>query len=182
MLPYTGNLSLSPPKYNTLQTELFQKLKNRDAKAFEELYDRYASSLLAVIKTICGNNSASHTLLKKAFLSFYRQIDHYDPDKGSLFTWMLNISRKLAAGSTHHGKKESVHRIYEQSAPGAFAEICGLEPLILQLDEPCRSILAHAYFEKMTDDEIAEHLETPVAEVKACKLRGLIFLRKMISR
>ncbi|MEJ0083601.1 MAG: sigma factor [Puia sp.] len=38
----------------------------------------------------------ANDILQEVFISIWRKIETYDPIKGRLFTWMLNISRNAS--------------------------------------------------------------------------------------
>src|SRR3546814_14029758 len=62
----------------------------------ETLYDRYGKSLYGIIMNIVGEEKLAEDLLKEAFVKIWRSIQGFDRNKGTLFTWMPNISRNLA--------------------------------------------------------------------------------------
>src|SRR3546814_19144951 len=62
----------------------------------ETLYDRYGKSHYGIIMNIVGEEKLAEDLLQEAFVKIWRSIQGFDRNKGTLFTWMLNISRNLA--------------------------------------------------------------------------------------
>lgn len=73
-----------------------QKLKQGDQKMFDYLYDHYAPNLLGVVQTIVPATDVAEDVLQKAFVKIWKNIDQYDVNRGTFFTWMLNICRNLA--------------------------------------------------------------------------------------
>ncbi len=78
------------------EEELVRSLKQNSQKAFEYLYDNYSGSLMGVITKIIKDTEKSEDILQDAFLKIWRKIGDYDPSKGRLFTWMVNIARNTA--------------------------------------------------------------------------------------
>lgn len=78
------------------EQELIELLASRDVKGLEYLYDRYSAALYGVIHRIVGVQERSEEILQETFLRIWERVRHYDPAKGRLFTWMLNIARNLA--------------------------------------------------------------------------------------
>ena len=73
-----------------------QKLKQGDQKMFDYLYDHYGPNLLGVVQTIVPATDVAEDVLQKAFVKIWKNIDQYDVNRGTFFTWMLNICRNLA--------------------------------------------------------------------------------------
>ena len=73
--------------------DLVVQLKTRSKYAFSVLYDNYASALLGIATKIVRNQQVGEDVLQEVFIKIWRNIDTYDNLKGTLFTWMLNITR-----------------------------------------------------------------------------------------
>ena len=71
-------------------------MKSRDSSAYSYLYDHYARSLYTVIAQIIPDVSAANDVLQETFIHVWTKIDTYDPRKGRLFTWLLQIARHAA--------------------------------------------------------------------------------------
>jgi RNA polymerase sigma-70 factor (ECF subfamily) len=78
------------------EQDLVAALKAKDKSAFAYLYDHYSGSLYSIILQIVRNPTPAKDVLQEVFINIWRRIDSYDPAKGSLFTWMLNISRNAS--------------------------------------------------------------------------------------
>ncbi len=79
------------------EQELVIALKERNNQAFRFLYDHYAGALYSIIKQIITNNDEqAGDVLQEVFINIWRKIESYDPTKGRLFTWMLNIARNAS--------------------------------------------------------------------------------------
>ncbi len=78
------------------EQELITALKARDDQAFSYLYDHYSGSLYSIILQIVKSPETASDVLQEVFINIWRKIESYDPLKGRLFTWMLNISRNAS--------------------------------------------------------------------------------------
>ena len=45
-----------------------------------------------VIVSILQDKELANDILQEVFIKIWRQIEQYDPEKGRLFTWMVNIA------------------------------------------------------------------------------------------
>ena len=71
-------------------------MKSRDSSAYSYLYDHYARSLYTVIAQIVPDVSVANDVLQETFIHVWTKIDTYNPRKGRLFTWLLQIARQVA--------------------------------------------------------------------------------------
>ena len=72
------------------------RFKGERSLAFTYLYDHYSGSLYSIILQIVEIPEPASDVLQEVFVNIWRRIETYDPVKGSLFTWMLNISRNAS--------------------------------------------------------------------------------------
>jgi len=78
------------------EADLVRRLQAHDEKAMTEFYDRYAAALFGVIQRIVKDESEADDVLQESLVRIWNSIENYAPDKGRLFTWVVNISRNLA--------------------------------------------------------------------------------------
>ncbi|HEY0031415.1 MAG TPA: sigma-70 family RNA polymerase sigma factor, partial [Bacteroidia bacterium] len=83
-------------KLKYTEDELIALLKNKDLVAYNALYDNYSAALYGIITRIVPAEEIAEDLLQEVFIKIWKSIDSYDPKKGRLFTWMLNISRNAS--------------------------------------------------------------------------------------
>ncbi len=88
------------PKSPYEESELITLLKKKDNQAFSYLYNNYGNALYGIVKQIVSDEEIGNDVLQEVFISIWRKIDSYDPSKGRLFTWMLNIARNAAIDQT----------------------------------------------------------------------------------
>lgn len=167
-------------------------LKNRDRGSFEMLYDNYAANLLGVLSQILQEKATAEDVLQDAFIKIYKNIDTYDPQKGALFTWMLNICRNSAIDRKRKIKREqeNVNRFQSENVNTSShvpkwsndSEIMEkrdkLNKAIEKLPEDQRTVIENLYFEGMTQREMAEHENIPLGTVKSRIRLGLRKLRE----
>jgi RNA polymerase sigma factor (sigma-70 family) len=171
------------------EQELVAALKDRDAGAFNYLYDHYSASMYTVVKQMVHNSETANDVLQEVFVNIWRKIESYDPAKGRLFTWMLNIARNasidtLRSRSFQNSQKnqeitETVHNI---SGPSSLTNIdsIGLRKLLQKLKPEYRMLIELAYFKGYTQEEIAEIEDIPLGTVKTRIRNALIQLRSFL--
>ena len=169
-------------------------LRSKSQAAFSYLYKAYGDVLFGVVSKVIPDEGIAEDALQEAFVKIWKNIDQYDPSKGRIYTWMLNIARNTAIdklrskGEIMRGKirgdEEFVNTgnaIFTATAQqstdtiGVREAVAGLEPRYAQ-------IVQMAYFQGYTLDEISKTLTVPLGTVKTRMRHALQSLRKHFSR
>lgn len=173
---------------NYTEQELVTALKARDDQAFSYLYDHYSGSLYSIIFQIVKIPEVAGDVLQEVFLNIWRKIESYDPIKGRLFTWMLNISRNAAIDmlrsknyQNSQKNQEITDTVYgsEQVTQSRIDSI-GLTKYLGKLRPEYRSLIELAYFKGYTHDEIAQIEDIPLGTVKTRIRNALLQLREYL--
>jgi len=172
------------------EKELIALLKQRDEKAFSYLYDNYSGALYSIILQILENTELANDVLQEVFINIWRKIDTYDPAKGRLYTWMLNISRnasidQLRSKNYQNSQKnqsipENVDALGGSSIQMSIDSI-GLKKMLEKLKMEQRVLIELAYFKGYTHEEIAEMEDIPLGTVKTRIRNALIQLRTLLQ-
>ena len=162
-------------------------LKSRDAKAFSYLYDNYSGALLGIISQIIEDMDMSNDVLQDVFINIWRKIESYDPIKGRLFTWMLNIARNASIDvlrSRTYQNNRNNQEISESFA-GGFSTMnvddIGLKKILQQLKAEHRVLIELSYFKGYTHEEISEIEDIPLGTVKTRIRNALLQLREYLK-
>ena len=156
------------------EEELVNLLKGKDANAFSYLYDNYSAALYGVILRILKQDEgAAEDILQDAFIKIWSKMALFDSTKGSLFTWMLNISRNTAIDSLRNVNRVEVNSIDDnlrlierKHQSGSKEDIIGLKEVISKLKPEHKILIDLAYFSGYTQEEIAKELNIPLGTVK----------------
>ena len=171
--------------------ELVSLLKRRDTKAFGYLYDNYSGALNSVILQILNDVELSNDVLQEVFINIWKKIESYDPTKGRLFTWMLNIARNASIDAlrsrTYQNSRKN--RPFPDSvdalANGPLSEMnidnIGLKKVLGKLKEEYRILIELAYFKGYTHEEISEIETIPLGTVKTRIRSALMQLRDYLQ-
>ena len=185
---FTTNTALgSSVTYN--EQELTAALKAKDDQAFSYLYDHYSGSLYSIILQIVKSPEIANDILQEVFVSIWRKIESYDPIKGRLFTWMLNISRNasidmLRSKNYQNSQKnqEITDNVYGlNQVTQTNIDSIGLSKFLGKLRPEQRVLIELAYFKGYTHDEIAQIEDIPLGTVKTRIRSALLQLREFIK-
>jgi len=167
-------------------SELILRLQEQDPLALEQLYDRYSPMTYGVILRIAGDAAAAEDLLQEVFLKLWERAKTFERDKGSLGTWLIAMARNRAIDYRRSVEGRMAKRsVGLESMPSAglphmeeqyvlrLDRIAKVRTALEALSESQRRVLELAYYEGMSQTEIATRLGQPLGTVKALMRRGL---------
>ena len=175
-----------------IEHELVFLLKERNNKAFSYLYDNYSSALLGIIKQMIGDNDIANDILQEVFVNIWRRIETYDPAKGRLFTWMLNIARNASIDTLRSKSYQNSQK--NQALPDDVNNISsgmqfiqtnidniGLRKILEKLKPEHRILIELAYFKGYTHEEISKIENIPLGTVKTRIRNALLQLKEYLQ-
>ncbi len=173
------------------EQELVSLLQDNSNQAFNYLYDNYSSALFGIINQIVKDKELATDVLQDVFINIWKKKSTYDPSKGRLFTWMLNIARnaaidKIRSRPYQDSRKnqpltENVNIGLETHAVNPNVNDVGLKKVVNRLKEEQRTLIDLSYFQGFTHEEIAKILSIPLGTVKTRIRSALTQLRTMIQ-
>lgn len=165
-------------------------LQQRVDHSFSYLYDNYSGALFGIINAIIPDEETVRDVLQEVFVNIWKKIELYDPTKGRLFTWMMNVARnaaidKLRSRSYQESlKNRSIPDNVDTGIPATVmpnTDDIGLKKILTRLKEEHRVLIDLSYFQGFTHEEIAKALDIPLGTVKTRIRSALIQLRTMIQ-
>ncbi|CAG5074807.1 ECF RNA polymerase sigma factor SigK [Dyadobacter sp. CECT 9623] len=174
------------------ENELVSLLKANDKAAFEYLYDHYAAGLFGTACRIIRDDNKVDDVMQDAFLKIWKKIACYDPDRGTLFTWMLNITRHTAIDSLRADAKfesnidwdsvsESDLNAGATLVPLTSAIATDLKSFVDKLIPERKQLIELVYFDGYTHEEASEYLKLPLGTVKSRVRKALSELRQVFD-
>lgn len=165
------------------------RLRNQERPAFEQLYDSYSPALYGIVLRITNSQELAEDVLQDSFVKIWNNLTHYDMSKGSIFTWMLNISRNTAIDALRSKKakattamSDEVTYILEHSGAQTInTNIIGVKDLVGNLRPEQREAIEAVYFSGLTHEEAAEQLNLPLGTLKTRIRAGLTELKRIFA-
>ena len=161
-------------------------------KGMNILYDNYSAALYGVIFRIVKTQEIAEDILQDVFLKIWNNFSQYDPGKGRLFTWMVNIARNQSIDKVR--SKDFVNQQKNQSLDKTVSfmdldkstaynpDTIGIRELVGKLDEEYRKIIDLIFFEGYSQSEAAEKLNIPLGTVKTRSRSAIIKLRQQFEK
>lgn len=164
--------------------ELIQRINSRDSKALESLYDRYSPVLFTLVKKIVGDKSKTEEILADIFVIIWQKANKFDVNTNNLYIWLVNLARNKALDYKRRVElliNEDYNDDYEDKfiIPALSPSVPAKELIKIfssqekifsafnNLTEAQQYVLSLAYYEGLTESQIATKLNIPVLTVKS---------------
>ena len=170
-----------------------ERVRAGDSGALAELYDRYTPMLFPVALRILRRPADAEDALQDAWLQVWRTAASYESRRGTVAAWLLTVTRTRALDRyrslASRGRAESRVDPEPQNPPvdpsssAARGEIgTRVRRALAELEPRQREVLEIAYFEGLSQTEIAERLKAPLGTVKSWTRQGLMRLRELLPQ
>ncbi len=170
---------------------LVDALKAEDKQAFSYLYDNYSDALYGVINRIVLSDEIAGDVLQEVFVKIWKNIDNYSREKGSIFTWMMNISRNAAIDqirsrqyqneAQNQSIEDFVYDIDKSEQVNSQVDHIGLKEVLTMLKPEHKIVIDKVYFESYTQEEISQELDMPLGTVKTRIRYAMQHLRQILN-
>jgi RNA polymerase sigma-70 factor, ECF subfamily len=172
--------------------DLLHAIARHDEAALSACYDRYRLILFGLILRILHDREEAEDCLQEVFLQVWRRARDFDESRGRAFTWLVTIARsraldRLRASGSRLRLATEAAQVPRDEAGDAAAEAVQSEQgaivrrALAALPEEQRRTLLLAYFEGLTQTEIAARLGDPLGTVKTRTRSGMMKLRELLQ-
>jgi RNA polymerase sigma-70 factor (ECF subfamily) len=169
--------------------ELALRLQRRDPRAMAELYDRYGRLVYALVVRIVRDGGIAEDLVQETFLRVWNRVQGFDAEKGALGPWLLAVARNRAIDylrSTGNRLRNALE-LQETEHPALFADfekdiiradrVARVKEALGKLSANQRTVIELAYFEGLSQTEMAERTGQPLGTIKTWVRTALKSLR-----
>ncbi len=164
--------------------QLLEQAARGDERGLSVLYDRYAGALYGVAYRITGERADADEIVLESFSQAWRDAAKYQSDKGSVAAWLTMICRsraldlirarkrrsKLAETATaadpdqtpgmgRGGRAPDAGVLHDERSVRVAAALDALSP-------SQREAIQLAYFDGLSQSEIADRLNEPLGTIK----------------
>lgn len=172
---------------------LSQAITQGDPSALAALYDRYSGLVYGLALKILRDPQAAEDLTQEVFLTMWRS-RKYDPDRGSLGNFLVMLTRSRALDRLR--ARESNLKFLDRWSQRMFTEAPPTTPFeqatlkersqrvreaLTELPDVQRQVLEMAYYQGLSQAEIAKSLDTPLGTVKTRARQGLLKLKQLLN-
>jgi RNA polymerase sigma-70 factor, ECF subfamily len=174
--------------------DLALRLKARDGSALAELYDRFGRIVYALVLRITRTPADAEEVTQEVFLYAWEKASLFDGERGSLMTWLGTLARSRAIDRVRREKSQDRRKDLVSRDAGALPPVPSPERTVMtsetgtliraaleRLPAEQRQAIEIAYFEGLSQSEIAARLNTPLGTVKTRIRQAMIRLRSEIG-
>jgi len=174
---------------------LVERVAKGDSAALKALYDRCSGRALAICLRILRSRTDAEEVLQETFLQIWKRAREYDAGRGGVEAWVVTIARTRAIDRLRSAGAAA--RLAESSrsdpAPQSAAVPAPLEvaearqsrervmEALTQLPPEQRAAVELAYYEGLSQREIAEKTGDPLGTVKTRMRLGMIKLAQILK-
>ena len=169
--------------------DLARRLQRRDPRAMADLYDRYGRLVYALIVRVVRDGGIAEDLVQETFLRVWNRVQGFDAEKGGLGPWLLAVARNRAIDYLRSaaGRMRNASELQDTEHPALFADmekqlfhadrVRRVKDALEKLTPNHRMVIELAYFEGLSQAEMAERMGQPLGTVKTWVRSALKSLR-----
>lgn len=178
------------------EADLMKRVAAREHEAFAELSEKYSALIFSTAFKVLNHYEDTEDVMNEVLATIWKKAATYHPKKGSLVTWICTTARNRSIDRVRSVQRRSaLYDRFEEKLEGDAPEArtTGREVLYLSdarqvlqtavvaLSPEQREVIELAYFEGLTQKQIAERIDSPLGTVKARIRRGVERLRVSIN-
>lgn len=173
---------------------LIARIAKGDREAFSRFYDAFASTAFSLIRRVLRDHHPAEEVLQEVFWQVWQDAGQFDARRGSPIAWLLMRAKARAIDRLRSIRRRErtfvmpvneavvARRDSEADNPAVIAEDRGVVHGALErLPEPQRRVVELAFFEGLTQTEIAARLGEPLGTIKTRARLGLERLRAVLG-
>jgi RNA polymerase sigma-70 factor (ECF subfamily) len=169
--------------------DLVDRLQHRDPQALAQLYDRYGRVTYSLILRVVRDTGVAEDLVQETFLRVWNRVQGFDAEKGSIGPWLLAVARNRAIDYLRSatGRQRNALEFEENEHPALYTDMERdllladkarlVKAAMQKLSPNQRQAIELAYFEGLSQTEMAERMGQPLGTVKTWVRTALKNLR-----
>jgi RNA polymerase sigma-70 factor, ECF subfamily len=177
------------------RSTLVRRIQERDQQALRLLYDRLSPLIYTLIVRIMDDSAEAEEVLAETFWQVWDGAASYDAGRGSVEGWIITLARSRALDRLRvRQRQEATRAAYETthslSTPSYTPEMTALQSeqsravvtALNTLPAEQRLAIEMAYYQGLSQAEIAQRLAEPLGTIKTRLRLGLVRLRTVLPR
>jgi len=198
MIPLVPHLEIekAPVDDQSGVKQLLRAIANGDRRAFADFHDRFSGMVYATAVQVLHSHEDAEDCVQDVFSSLWKKAGMYADDRGKPSTWLAAMSRNRAIDKLRARQRrgrlndsfeaesrvdEPINRM-DPARQAGTAELGGsVRSAVMQLTAEQSEAIRMAFFDGLTQQEIAQRTGEPLGTIKARIRRGLGKLRTIVK-
>lgn len=177
------------------ESELLQRITQRDQQALLALYEQYGSLVYSLCLRVLRQPASAEEVTQDIFLKLWRQPERWNPALGQFSSWLLTITRNAAIDRLRRDGRHAPpqwQRELDPAHPPAASQAAAftadqanwvngqaLQRMLQGLPGEQRRLIELAFYDGYTHSELADLLGLPLGTVKTRLRMGMQKLRAL---
>ena len=180
----------TPGSLTTDEALLLRRVAAGEPDALRALYERYGAVLLGMAYRTLGDRQLAEDCVQEVFVTAWRSAGRYDARRASVTTWLFAICRNKTVDALRRRSRRFAEPLPERwsadEAPDAAEVVAAndqgerVASALAELPQSQLEAVSLAYFEGLTQAEIAARLGVPLGTVKG-RLRLALDRLRMLA-
>lgn len=175
--------------------ELAKRLQRREPDAMTTLYDRFGRLAYSVILAIVHDSAIAEDLVQETFIRVWNRAQGFEAGRGALGPWLLTIARNRAIDHVRSSSVRMNRGAWEldvREHPSLFVDMERdvlnadhsrlIRTALEKLTDKQRRVIELAYYEGLSQTEMAERMGEPLGTVKTWVRSALKQLREELGQ
>lgn len=175
--------------------DLARRVQQRDPGAMKDLYDRFGRLAYSVVLGIVRDTATAEDLVQETFLRVWNRIQAFEPGRGALGPWLVAIARHRAIDHVRSSAARMDRNAFEldvREHPSLFVDMSRevenadharlIRAAIARLSPNQQKVIELAYYEGLSQTEMAARLGQPLGTIKTWVRAALAILREELGQ
>jgi len=166
-----------------------------DEQALATLYDQTSTHVYSLVLRVLRDSTLAEEVTLDVYMQVWRKASEFNSTRGRPIVWLAVLARSRAIDRLRVGQKEKANRVPLEDISESLATQVNPETLQVDSDQyrvvqnamtslssEQRQVIELAYFEGLSQIEIANKINKPLGTVKTRIRLGMINLRKLLAQ
>jgi RNA polymerase sigma-70 factor (ECF subfamily) len=186
--------SLQPRPANDTWVHWVSQIVQEDESALAHLYDASSPLVYGLALRILGDAGAAEEVTLDVYLQVWKQANRFNPLRGRVSTWLMTMARsgaidKLRGRAQERSQADTLEAVPETQSesldPEQSAAVAQQQAQVRKalsaLSEDQRRAIELAFFNGLSQNEIALRLKEPLGTIKTRIRNGMLRLRDLLQ-
>lgn len=175
--------------------DLLSRIAQGDEQAMSALYDQTSTHVYSLVLRILRDTGLAEEVTLDVYMQVWRKASEFNVTRSKAIVWLAVLARSRAIDRLRVGQNERANRVPLEDVSDTLTTEINPETLHIHTDQnrivqhalaslsvEQRQVIELAYFEGLSQNEIAAHINKPLGTVKTRIRLGMINLRKLLAQ